>query len=354
MEDYNRSKEELINELMQLRKRNTELEKHFKQTEIALKEAEGEYRFKLEQEVNKRTTELEQLKEKLKQKTEGAFKETEEKFRFILENSRDIISMIDLKLGKHIYRSPSQVESTGFTEEEINCLSFDELCERLHPDDFNNFIKQYKLIASGIESLVDIEYRWKIKSGEYRWFSDKRKLIRDGKGQPLALVGVNRDITDRKEYEGKLALQSKILSNVNDAIIVVDENDRIIYCNNALLNLFGCQEKMLLGHSFFDLAKSYIDELSKEKILWTSEERHKAYSTSEENNIDGIKCYTKYGTQIVIDINRSVVTNSEGEFNGVIYSIRDVSERYKYQLKLKKAKRNIAIYIILLMKAWLL
>jgi signal transduction histidine kinase len=98
--------------------------------------------------------------------------------------------------------------------------------------------------------------------------------------------------------------------------------------------------KDVTGSLFFDLAKSYIDELSKEKILWTSEERHKAYSTSEENNIDGIKCYTKYGTQIVIDINRSVVTNSEGEFNGVIYSIRDVSERYKYQLKLKKSEEE--------------
>ena len=43
---------------------------------------------------------------------------------------------------------------------------------------------------------------------------------------PSAVVIV--DATDR---ENKLALQAKILSNVNDAIIVIDENNRFIYIN---------------------------------------------------------------------------------------------------------------------------
>ena len=47
----------------------------------------------------------------------------------------------------------------------------------------------------------DAEYRWRVKSGEYRWFSDSRLLIRDANGAAKWLVGVSRDITDRKRAE---------------------------------------------------------------------------------------------------------------------------------------------------------
>lgn len=49
-----------------------------------------------------------------------------------------------------------------------------------------------------------VEYRWKVKSGEYRWFSDSRRLVRDPDGAPVALVGVSRDITDAKRSEQAL------------------------------------------------------------------------------------------------------------------------------------------------------
>lgn len=259
MKDKNRSKEELINELIQLRKRNTELEQ-----------------------ANKRTEELELITNC--KRTENALIEREEKLKTILENTSDGINMLDLRTGKYLYMSPSQVEMSGFTKEEINNISTDELYERMHPNDLVLSIKQNKLMAIGIESFENVEYRWKVKNGEYRWFSDRRKVIQDENGQPIALVGISRDITDRKEYEEKLALQAKILSNVNDGIIVVDENDKIIYCNKAFVKLFGWQEQELIGCLFFYFVHRYIDEESKEKFLCKLEEMKKSYSTVEEDH----------------------------------------------------------------------
>ncbi|MBS1150631.1 MAG: domain S-box, partial [Myxococcaceae bacterium] len=56
-------------------------------------------------------------------------------------------------------------------------------------------------MAAGHDVPDAAEYRWKVKSGEYRWFSDSRKLVRDAKGRPVSLVGVSRDITDRRRAE---------------------------------------------------------------------------------------------------------------------------------------------------------
>jgi PAS domain S-box-containing protein len=455
MEYDNHSKEELINELIQLKKCNNELENHLKQTEIELKLSEEKFRSWLKQEVNKLQENNDILNKKVTDKylklfnsidqgffvmdvifdendkpvdiyyveaneasikilgsdysnkylkdiipnyesnwlemygeaaftgksvrmelyaetnkrwysfylfkigdensstignifsditerkmLEEALKESEEKLRTILENSRDGITMFDLRTKKYLYMSPSQEQLYGFTMEEINNFSAEIAYVRVHPDDYEICKEQHKMVATGIKTSVEVQYRWKVKNGEYRWFGDMRKVVYDENGQPIAIVGVSRDITNQMEYEEKLALQAKILSNVNDAIIVVDENDRIIYCNDSLVKLLGWQEQEFIDRPFSFFVQGYLDEVSKEKVLLESEEIQKANSTVDEDFLNGIKCYSKNGTQIIADINRTIVRGPKGEFKGFIAALRDVSENYEYQIQLKKSEEK--------------
>ena len=139
-----------------------------------------------------------------RRKAEEDVREAEKRFRIVIENSRDGINLLDLKTGKYVFMSPAQVKLTGFTEEEINNISAEEAYERTHPDDREITIAQQKKVASGEDLIEPVEYRWKVKSGEYRWFSDSRKLVRDEHGQPIAMVGISRDITRRKKIEEAL------------------------------------------------------------------------------------------------------------------------------------------------------
>lgn len=52
--------------------------------------------------------------------------------------------------------------------------------------------------------LINLEYRWKRKDGEYHWLSDSSVLIRDVEGSPTAIIGTARDVTARKEAEAAL------------------------------------------------------------------------------------------------------------------------------------------------------
>jgi len=133
-----------------------------------------------------------------------ALRESEQRLRMVLENSRDGIHQFDLRRKKYVYMSPAQERLTGFSLDELEGLTEAEAAARLHPDDRPAVDDYLARLVAGERPPEPVQYRWRIKSGEYRWFSDSRELIRDERGEPLALVGVSRDITEQKEAQAAL------------------------------------------------------------------------------------------------------------------------------------------------------
>ena len=142
-------------------------------------------------------------------RAERALQESEHNLRTILDNSRDGINMLDLVTGRYVFMSSAQVEVTGFTLEEINGISADEAYERVHPADRAISMEQQRRVMAGEDLDEPVEYRWRVKSGEYRWFSDRRRLVRDEDGRPVALVGISRDITEQKRIENERRLEEQ-------------------------------------------------------------------------------------------------------------------------------------------------
>jgi PAS domain S-box-containing protein len=131
--------------------------------------------------------------------------ESESMLRAIVENAGEGITLLDLSSMRYVFVSPRMVEMTGFTMEELNALTADDgVFKRGHPDERDAAREQLRQIASGVVESGLAEYRWKVKNGEYRWFSDNRRLLRDPGGRPRALVAVMTDITVRKQIEAEL------------------------------------------------------------------------------------------------------------------------------------------------------
>uniref|UniRef100_UPI0030DABF9B methyl-accepting chemotaxis protein n=1 Tax=Pseudomonas sp. EA_15y_Pfl1_P101 TaxID=3088684 RepID=UPI0030DABF9B len=101
---------------------------------------------------------------------------------------------------------------------------------RLHPDD-----KERSLNAFGAhlndrsgKTPFDIEYRLKMKSGEYRWFRARGQTRRDPQGSPLRVVGAlvdvhlqyeqnalrESEVTHQRTLEASLAQLSQIVSTI--------------------------------------------------------------------------------------------------------------------------------------------
>jgi len=179
-----------------------------------------------------------------RKRAEQALRIREERLRAILESSRDGIHQLDLETGKYVWMSPSQEKLTGFNLDELN-VTLSQAGERLHPEDrpvVNAFFEQ---VSNGQVPEESIVYRWRAKSGEYRWFDDKRSPIYDEQGNIIALVGVSRDITERKNAEEALRereLQFRLLSETAGRLLASEDPQVLIdeLCRKVMAHL-DCQ-----------------------------------------------------------------------------------------------------------------
>ncbi len=140
-------------------------------------------------------TERKELEEKLL--------ESERRFRTVIENSRDGIHQFDLSTKRYVFMSPSQEKLTGFSADELQ-MNMKSASERLHPEDRPKVERWMERLMAGEDIKTPMEYRWLVKNGGYRWFSDSRSIVRNDRGEPIALVGNSRDITNRKQMEKEL------------------------------------------------------------------------------------------------------------------------------------------------------
>ncbi len=73
---------------------------------------------------------------------------------------------------------------------------------RIHPDDIAAVYGHLARVLEGGAHRYD--YRFRTKSGEYRWTHDELRLVRDAAGNPLEIAGYCFDITEQKLAEAAL------------------------------------------------------------------------------------------------------------------------------------------------------
>jgi PAS domain S-box-containing protein len=127
-------------------------------------------------------------------------KDREELFRIISENAADMIALVGVN-GQRIYNSPGYTKTLGYSVEELQSTS---AFEQIHPDD------RQKVIEAGKEARTTgvcrrLEYRIRHKDGSWRVLESTASPIRNARGEVEKLVIVNRDITERKRGDEKLA-----------------------------------------------------------------------------------------------------------------------------------------------------
>jgi PAS domain S-box-containing protein len=182
-----------------------------------------------------------------------------ERLRTLVANSRDGLNLLDLRTGRYTFMNPAQLAMMGFTAEELNAISAEDAAARVHPDDRHVSTEQMVGVAAGMDPGSPVEYRWRVKSGEYRWFSDTRKLVRDAQGRPIAMVGVSRDVTDlRRAEEARREDRQAYLLKLSDALLPLRSPEEIrltaarilgeqLHVNRALYAEIEGEEIALVG-----------------------------------------------------------------------------------------------------------
>lgn len=133
--------------------------------------------------------------------------------------------------------------------------------------------------------------------------------------------------------------QAQILANIQDAVVVVDENDSIAYFNKAFTNLFGWNEEELLGKPVQVFVQNYISEPYKEAVYSLPDPCREDTGTVGEDLLH-VECLAKNGKSLMVEISRAVWRGTEGEYKGLIASIRDITKRHQIELALQESERK--------------
>jgi PAS domain S-box-containing protein len=181
------------------------------------------------------------------------------------------------------------------------------------------------------------EYRVRHKDGRYLWVEDHQRLVRDVEGRPVEIVGVWTDITDRKRAEDELHETERrfreILDNLELISIMLDKEDRLIYCNDYFLRLTGWSREEAIGADWFDafLPAEQRDEMRQTYSRLLS---HSQYERHHTNDI-----VTRSGERRLIQWNNSLLYSASNEVIGVASIAEDITERALLEKQLFRAQR---------------
>ncbi|MCG8637196.1 MAG: DUF3365 domain-containing protein [Desulfobacterales bacterium] len=188
------------------------------------------------------------------QKT-AALRKSDKKFRSILNSSRDTVYQVDVASKRFDYITPSSFDTCGYTPEEIYELGADFMLSLIHPDDWDHFSRQMKIVLAGktgANRFPRLEYRINHKTRGYIWVNDTRSvLFRQDEGRALKVVGTIRDISDQKqareEIQNHSANLDAIFNNVPNILLLVDETGNVININHKGIIFSGKPRAELAG-----------------------------------------------------------------------------------------------------------
>ncbi|SPF46964.1 hypothetical protein SBF1_3740014 [Candidatus Desulfosporosinus infrequens] len=308
MNDKDRNKEELINELIQLRKRNTELKSslmegnpgdlvlpiidHGRTTNITERKEVKEGLYRSNQKLNEILSSI-----------QDDFYVLDRDWNFVYAN-RQFTSRIDKEpqdfIGNNIWRMfPKHIG----TEYEENIRSVMDKREIRRFDVGGKYTDSYYQMAvfpseEGITVLgIDITEQKKAE-----------KRIKEQNAQLLQQINLT-------------SMQANLLNLSNEAIFVWDLNGAITYWNAGAEKMYGYSSKEAVGSVSHDLLKT-VHPIAIGNIIFMLE-RYKSWNGEVEHT-------SKFGKKLYIETSHQVILNELGQ-QIVLETNRDITQRKKME-----------------------
>lgn len=256
---------------------------------------------------------------------ENNFETSEKLLDYILENSRDIIAIVN-KTGHFVYLSPSIEQVSGFQLEELIGMSIFEFA---HPDDADRLVTAYKE-AYRTRTHKRIAFRNKHKDGHYVWFEHMGKLLCNEHGQVQGGILFGRDITDRKMSEDALRESEtqlrSIFNNASVGIILVNKDGYIKTVNKAFCSFLGYNEEKVIGLRISE----FIEDEDQDSDIHLREE---LFNTNKKSYVIEKRFRRNNGEIVWARLNVSLIEESRVNYPCLVVVCEDITS-----LKVKESE----------------
>ncbi len=223
--------------------------------------------------------------------------------------------------------SPQVERILGYSDRE---LMDDPLLwnQSIHPQDA---ARVQEAIRSGMQgSPINIEYRIRAKSGQWRWLHDQARLDPDA-AKGGGLIGVAMDITDRKQAEEAVRHSEEkfraLMEQSADMIYLHDQQGTILDVNQRVLDAMGYSKAEMAAMTVFDLHPE--EEIDRQEALrqWAEWPVGCPYTFE-------VRHARKDGGTMPVEVVAGKVRYGDAEF--ILGHARDLTERKRLEAELQR------------------
>jgi PAS domain S-box-containing protein len=252
---------------------------------------------------------------------------SESRYRLLAENISDIIWTIGLEDMRFNYISPSVEKCLGFTVQEAIELSLEKTLSFQSLQEVTSAIAEE--LAREESKDVDLNRSRTIivnllcKDGSYTWGESKVTFLRDPAGRPVGIMGVTRNINERKRTEEKLRQNEEklrlITDNMSDIVAMTDLACVFQYVSPSSGKVLGYDPREVVGTKLLD----YMYPADRHDV-----ERAIAYAFSTRQQGKEIYRFRHAsGHYVWLETIVDFIFDENGRLKGGIFTSRDITER---------------------------
>ena len=275
------------------------------------------------------------------QRVDETRRESERRHRRISEHTTDAIYLTDMD-GKYIDVNKAACSILGYSREQLLKLTVEDVDCNISNE---NFRKYYQATPEGTSSSFESLHR---RQDGSRFFGEISSLKYREKNREF-IVGIARDITERKKNEEKLRIfanrMQAYFESASDAIMVHPFQKRgfgrFLEINGVACRRYGYSRQEFLELTAADISKSLH---SPEDALPDYKKRLMSKGSAVFESVH----VKKNGDEFPVEISASIIEQFDKPF--VLSVVRDISERkkaeaeqHKLQSQLRQAQRMESI-----------
>lgn len=256
-------------------------------------------------------------------------------FKQIIDQSIDVIYIYDAQ-GYIIYVSPSVEKLLGFTPAERIGKRFDNVSTSPGFMPEAALLMRRALSGEIDQAFFTIEHI--TKDGLIVWTEQHARIIKDGKGEVVAINVIMRDITERKKAEEELKKSKELYKSASeyagDVIYIYNTAGKMTYVSPSIEQVFGFTPAERIGKS---LKESGLTEESQREadVLFS-----RALKGEFDEVVFEMKHVTKAGGFVWTEINGRVVKNESNKIEAIHMVVRDITERRTVAQALKRSEQR--------------
>ncbi|MEQ8241709.1 MAG: PAS domain S-box protein [Cyclobacteriaceae bacterium] len=177
---------------------------------------------------------------------------------------------------------------------------------------------------------------------ERSYFESFFNPIRNEKNEIIGATAVARDITERKQTEDQLQLQSTILNAVGQAVIATDLKGTVNYFNKAAEELYGWPVPEVIGQNILEVTVPKTSNAQAQEIM-------EALMANQKWSGE-IMVQNRTGKTFPAFVHDSPILDDKGKLVGIIGVSEDITERKQVEEKLRKLSEMQSIILKMALK----